>query len=776
MAADDPPTIICYGKPVLVEDALQNKDGFTTRDCLAAIRGESVPRRLGVLAARRAVVSGIRHHPGFATVLHGTCGEFTRALNARSIMSDIIPDMDMDNPDEVPYCIWHPDIAKETTYRDLVIRYPALLYHVGRACAVAGYTSLYKELVEKWKLLPEVHIAEEARESGSMDIFNLIMTNELKYKVMNDYERTVSPLNPPFANLNGDTAVRAALDTRVELRKDYEPRYFNITEDANFSEESSGGGPIPEKVVQQLYLPLPRDLPVVDKDILIIMAAYYGDVDRYTRLRRPVAWWSVQDADWIQKYVYPHEERVWNAICARFIMNNDLSMVSTPRRGLSLYPAVIWFPTRATSPTYRELARRRPNLKPQAARACIVADYQATFDALDPDPDDRGLLLEARASPNPHYARALEEKIKETGKTLSDVENGYISEDLRYTRRNLFEPTTTFLNAALDLKYGVVRGSFEFVYEGQMANVAEVELFIMSNHPIWGQCQQDDAPVANNLLRELGQVGDRFGEDCLTVNVWSKPQSGEKAKAVIIWIYGGAFNAGRTSDPNYYGPRIADEHDVVVEKNTGLLDQRLAIEWARDNVAAFGGDPKRMILFGESGGAMSVDFYSYVYTEDPIVYGFIAESGTTGLMGVHPNNDAVWFQASEKLGCGGANDPKDAAVSCMKSKPYKDLLKAILAPGFAPIGQFIPSVDDKLVFSDTQQRLDSGRFIKKPLLTGGNNNEAGLFFGVPAWRYRYFGQFPNQHLADDSGAWHSSEIAMIFGTTERVSKAPNTPA
>lgn len=85
------------------------------------------------------------------------------------------------------------------------------------------------------------------------------------------------------------------------------------------------------------------------------------------------------------------------------------------------------------------------------------------------------------------------------------------------------------------------------------------------------------------------------------MNVWTKPQTGSKSKAVMIWIYGGGFNSGKSSDVLYDGSRFADEHDVVFvsinyrvnifgfprapwlnEQNPGLLDQRLGIEWVRD--------------------------------------------------------------------------------------------------------------------------------------------------------------------------------------------------
>jgi cholinesterase len=106
----------------------------------------------------------------------------------------------------------------------------------------------------------------------------------------------------------------------------------------------------------------------------------------------------------------------------------------------------------------------------------------------------------------------------------------------------------------------------------------------------------------------MGQSGHNFSEDCLSLNIWTKPQSGEKAKAVLLWIYGGAFSVGSTNAPYYNGARLADEEDVIVasvnyrvnifgfpnapglpDQNVALLDQRLAVEWLRDNIAAFGG-------------------------------------------------------------------------------------------------------------------------------------------------------------------------------------------
>lgn len=99
----------------------------------------------------------------------------------------------------------------------------------------------------------------------------------------------------------------------------------------------------------------------------------------------------------------------------------------------------------------------------------------------------------------------------------------------------------------------------------------------------------------------LRQVGETFSEDCLAVNVWAKPQSGETKKAVLLWVHGGSFIGGSSTWNQYNGAHLVDEYDVVVVSinyrltifgypmaeafdvaNPGLLDVRLAVEWVRD--------------------------------------------------------------------------------------------------------------------------------------------------------------------------------------------------
>jgi cholinesterase len=62
----------------------------------------------------------------------------------------------------------------------------------------------------------------------------------------------------------------------------------------------------------------------------------------------------------------------------------------------------------------------------------------------------------------------------------------------------------------------------------------------------------------------MGLIGHSFSEDCLSINIWTKPQSGEKSKAVLLWIYGGAFSVGSSNASYYDGARLANDEDIIV--------------------------------------------------------------------------------------------------------------------------------------------------------------------------------------------------------------------
>ncbi|KAB8356344.1 hypothetical protein FH972_023928 [Carpinus fangiana] len=471
--------------------------------CLAALRGEAVPHALGDPVHRLCVIRGIRYHPSFGSELHGVLPVFTRALNARSIMSNVIPDFD--SPDAVPYCIWHPQVASEQTYRQLVGRYPHMVYQVGRACAVAGYINLYKEL----DILPDAHIAEEARECGHRELFDLIMSQPVRYSIMDDYELRVKSENRQPVPLNGDTAVRWMLDVKQGFKDSnatyseedgelypeglfdevgFEDKLFNITEDMNIDEHDSDYTAarllVNRLEVSLLSSPLPTDLPTVQKDLLITMAAYTGDVDRYARLRRPrlianevtccirgiyhssffAIWWSQQPGR------KPGD--ITTAINARFIMSNVLSRA--PHKPFDT-PYLIWWPTIARPSTYRRLATLQPDMLPQIVHAAIYASYKALFDELLPQTTpDRVLLEAAELKRDTHYLEALQARVQALGTPPADPKPGQWWK--RHLMGDLGRSDNTVLKYLDATSVGV---GFDIPYNGRQCDGAVVETVAM---------------------------------------------------------------------------------------------------------------------------------------------------------------------------------------------------------------------------------------------------------------------------------------------------------
>jgi carboxylesterase type B len=107
-----------------------------------------------------------------------------------------------------------------------------------------------------------------------------------------------------------------------------------------------------------------------------------------------------------------------------------------------------------------------------------------------------------------------------------------------------------------------------------------------------------------------------------------------------------------------------------VEANAALRDHRAAVEWVRDNIAAFGGDPTRIVLFGQSSGGASVDYWSFAWKKDSIVSGLIPMSGTSlsFVPETQEGSRMLWYNVSQTVGCGGPKDDPKQVLSCMRSK------------------------------------------------------------------------------------------------------------
>ena len=143
---------------------------------------------------------------------------------------------------------------------------------------------------------------------------------------------------------------------------------------------------------------------------------------------------------------------------------------------------------------------------------------------------------------------------------------------------------------------------------------------------------------------------DGMSEDCLTLNIYTPADSGQESLPVLLWIYGGAFRGGDASDPEFDGEALAAKGAVVVTinyrcsalgffstkeleertgfaGNLGIMDQIAALKWVQKNIAAFGGDPHRVTIFGQSAGGISVRMLLVSQIVKGLFHRAIVESG-----------------------------------------------------------------------------------------------------------------------------------------------------
>jgi para-nitrobenzyl esterase len=241
-------------------------------------------------------------------------------------------------------------------------------------------------------------------------------------------------------------------------------------------------------------------------------------------------------------------------------------------------------------------------------------------------------------------------------------------------------------------------------------------------------------------------------EDCLVVNVHTPPGTGQPHYArrplpVMVWFHGGAYTVGSAAgyDPtplvtrggvivvgvNYrlgplgfltlpgQGPRGRDG-----VANAAVLDQQAALRWVRSNVAAFGGDPRNVTIFGESAGGHSVCMQLISPGARGLFRRAISQSGacTDGGLGPAPVAEAQAnsLRYAATVGC---TDPA-TALACLRAKPVAELLAA--GGGLLAL-DWVPAVDGAVIPRPTREALASGRYNRVPMIVGSNRDEGRLF-------------------------------------------------
>jgi len=230
-------------------------------------------------------------------------------------------------------------------------------------------------------------------------------------------------------------------------------------------------------------------------------------------------------------------------------------------------------------------------------------------------------------------------------------------------------------------------------------------------------------------------------EDCLSLNIWS-PRNAAKAP-VLVWIHGGALLTGSSREDLYDGRRLAERGIVVVSinyrlgalgwmahpglsaedpkglsGNYGLLDQIAALRWVRDNVAAFGGDPGKVTIAGESAGALSV---TYLMTAPPARGLFHRAIAQSAYMVTTPElkRTAYGLPSGEAAGQAVAAALKASDVAALRSLDAQRLTDGAAAAGFQPWGM----IDGAILPEQLVDAFDAGRQARVPVLAGFNQGE-----------------------------------------------------
>ncbi|MFF5212894.1 carboxylesterase/lipase family protein [Streptosporangium sp. NPDC000396] len=251
-------------------------------------------------------------------------------------------------------------------------------------------------------------------------------------------------------------------------------------------------------------------------------------------------------------------------------------------------------------------------------------------------------------------------------------------------------------------------------------------------------------PPQGPSLPGMSQWRPADGLDCLTVNVWS-PDPGGGGLPVMVWIYGGAYVTGGSSSPDYDGARLAGEGVVVVSfnyrvgfegyaqvegapANRALLDQLAALRWVRDNIAAFGGDPGNVTIFGESAGAGSVACLMAMPSASGLFHRAIAQSVPSV---TYTPALAARVSAAIMRGVGGSpydSDPEQL-VAASSTFVHRELVGDVATWG--PLGisavPFAPVVDGEVLPDTPWNALADGASGDVELIVGFNRDEFKLF-------------------------------------------------
>jgi para-nitrobenzyl esterase len=255
-------------------------------------------------------------------------------------------------------------------------------------------------------------------------------------------------------------------------------------------------------------------------------------------------------------------------------------------------------------------------------------------------------------------------------------------------------------------------------------------------------------PMQGSIYSDMVFRDDGPSEDCLYLNVWTPAKSADAKLPVMVWIYGGGFHAGGSSEPRQDGGHLATKGVVVVSMNYrlgvfgffshpgltaesgrgssgnyGIMDQTAALRWVQRNIAAFGGDPANVTIFGESAGSYSVSIQMASPTARGLFQKAIGESGSmvgTRRIPAH----VLPLAEAERNGVEFAGQMGARTIAELRTKSSADVLKAALHDKTLKDGVV---VDVFVLAKDVYSIYAEGGQAHVPLLAGWNADESRVY-------------------------------------------------
>ena len=248
--------------------------------------------------------------------------------------------------------------------------------------------------------------------------------------------------------------------------------------------------------------------------------------------------------------------------------------------------------------------------------------------------------------------------------------------------------------------------------------------------------------VQGSMFSDMNFRSNGMSEDCLYLNVWTPAKSAGEQLPVLVYFFGGGFVAGDGSEPRYDGesmarrgivsltvnyrlgvfgfmahPELTRESSHHASGNYALLDQHAALKWVQANIAAFGGDPTRVTIAGESAGSIAVSAQMVSPLSKGLIAGAIGESG--GM--IAPTLPPVPLAQGEAEGAKFAASLGAASLAALRAMPAAQIQEAFAK---LPFGRFASTVDGYFLPKLPAEILAAGEQARVPLLAGWNTEES----------------------------------------------------